>query len=93
VRSLKAFLLGTLAIGLVAYAAAAALAAAAQAGDRPLELGLGPLVIVSVVERQDARTTTFGVGIFVVALMGGLANLALASLIRRRAERQAHRVD
>ena len=92
-RPLRAFLLGALAIGLVAYAAAAALAVAAQAGDRSLDLALGHLAVVSVVERQDATTTTFGPGLLVVALVGGLANLALASFIRRRAERQADRVN
>ena len=92
-RSLRAFLLGTLAIGLVAYAAAAAIAVAAQAGDRALDLALGPIVVVSVVERADATTTTFGPGLLLLAVAGGLANLTLAALIRRRAERQAHRVD
>lgn len=92
-RSLRAFLLGALAIGLVAYAAAAAIAVAAQAGDRSLDLALGPVVVVSVVERADGTTTTFGPGLVLLAVAGGLANLMLAAFIRRRAERQAHRVD
>ena len=92
-RPLRAFLLGTLAIGLVAYAAAVAVAVAAQAGDRSLDLAIGPLVVVSVVESEDATTATFGPALLLVALVGGLANLVLAALIRRRAERQAHRVD
>ena len=92
-RALRAFLLGTLAIGVVAYAAAAALAVAAQAGDRSLDLALGPVVAVSVVEHAQTTTTTFGPGLVLLALAGGLANLVLASLIRRRAERQAHGVD
>ena len=92
-RSLKAFLLGTFAIGLVAYTAAAALAVAAQAGDRSVDLALGPVGIVSVVERAGATTTTLGPGLLLLAVVGGLANVAVAALIRRRAERQAHRVD
>ena len=92
-RSLKAFLLGALATGLVAYAAAAALAVAAQAGERSLDLSLGPVVVMSVTERADTTTTTFGPGLLLLAVAGGLVNLALAALIRRRAERQVHRVD
>lgn len=92
-RSLRAFLLGALAIGLVAYAAAAALAVAAQAGDRTLDLAFGPVVVVSVGEQADATTTTFGAGLLLLAVAGGIANVTLAAVIRRRAERQSHRVD
>jgi hypothetical protein len=92
-RSLKAFLLGTVALGLVVYTAAAALAVAAQAGDRSLDLALGPIGFVTVAEEAGATTTTFGPGLLVLTLAGGLANLALAALIRRRAERQVHGVD
>jgi len=92
-RALKAFLLGMLAIGVVAYTAAAALAVAAQAGDRPLDLTLGPVGVLTVADHGGVTTTTFGPGLFLIAVAGGLANLALAALIRRRAERQAHGVD
>jgi len=37
--------------------------------------------------------TTFGIGILVIALVGGFANVAAAELIRRRAGRRADRVD
>jgi hypothetical protein len=93
VRSLKAFLLGMLAIGVVAYTATAALAVAAQAGDRSLDLTLGPVGILAVADHAGVTTTTFGPGLFLIAVAGGVANLALAALIRRRAERQAHGVD
>ena len=53
-RALKAFLLGALAIGVVAYALAAAAAVAAQAGGRTLDVALGPLRIVSVVPEGPA---------------------------------------
>ena len=92
-RSLKAFLLGTLAIGVVAYTAAAALAVAAQAGDRSLDLALGPVAVLTVSDHAGVTTTTFGLGLLLIAVAGGLANLTLAALIRRRAERQAHGVD
>jgi hypothetical protein len=93
VRALRAFVLGAFAIGLVAYAAAAALAAAAQAGDRSLDLALGPVVVLSVMHRAGTTTTTFGPGLLLLAVAGGVLNLTLAAFIRRRAERQAHRVD
>ena len=47
-RALKAFLLGAFAVGVVAYALAAALAVTAQAGGRTLDVSLGPLVLVVV---------------------------------------------
>ncbi len=81
---IRAFLLGALAIGLVAYALAAAAAVTAQAGGRTLEIALGQLRMVSVVEEGSATVTTFGSGILVVALVGGLVNLAGAAAIRRR---------
>jgi len=37
--------------------------------------------------------TTFGSGILVLAMVGGLANVAAAQLIRRRIRRRADRVD
>ena len=84
-RGLKAFALGAIAVGLLAYAAAAALAVAAQAARRSLAVAVGPLVVVSVEREATAAVTTFGVGLIVIALIGGLANLGAAQLIRRRA--------
>ena len=92
-RSLKAFLLGTLAFGVVAYTAAAALAVAAQAGDHALDLAFGPIGVLAVEDRAGVTTTTFGPGLLLLALAGGCANVALAALIRRRAEREADGVD
>jgi hypothetical protein len=93
VRSLKAFLLGMLAIGVVAYTAAAALAVAAQAGGHPLDIAFGPIRVVTVEDQAGVTTTTFGPGLLLIALAGGVANLALAAFIRRRAEREADGVD
>ena len=92
-RALRAFLLGALAIGLLAYVAAAALAAAAQAGNRAFTLGLGPVELVSVVEHGSTTATTFGVGLLLLALAGGLANVALATLIARRPRRGGDPLD
>jgi hypothetical protein len=84
-RALRAFLLGALAAGAVAFAVAVAVAAAAQAGSASsLELSLGPLVLVAL-ERTDGGTaTTFGAGLPLVALAGGLVNAAGAILLGRR---------
>ena len=91
--ALKAFVLGSLAFALVGYAAAAALAVVAQAGGSAIEIGVGPLLLVSVTLEGVTRVTTFGPGIIVLALVGGLANVAAAQLIRRRTRRRADRVD
>ena len=91
--AVRAFVLGSLAFAIVGYAAAAALAVAVQAGGSTIHLALGPLPLVSVALEGAARVTTFGIGILVIALVGGFANVAAAELIRRRAGRRADRVD
>jgi hypothetical protein len=83
-RALKAFVLGAVATGILAYAIAAALAIAAQAGDRALDIALGPVVVVSVVVDGPSAVTTFGPGLLLIALAGGLLNLVAARLIARR---------
>jgi len=93
VWGLKAFVLGTVAIGVVAYAVAAALAVAAQVGGRALELALGPLGIVSVTHGGAGTITTFGPGLVGLAFAGGVANLALARLMRQRSDTPGDRVD
>lgn len=92
-RALKAFVLGAISVGILAYALVAALAVAAQAGGRTLDIALGPLTFVSVVDEGRATETTFGVGLVVLASVGGLANLAAAHLMRHRARRADDRVD
>jgi hypothetical protein len=91
--ALRAFALGTLALGIVGYAVAAAFAVAAQAGDTTIDVGIGPLLFVSVKLDEATTATTFGPGIFALALLGGVANLAAARLIRHRAGGGADRVD
>lgn len=92
-RALKAFLLGALAFGALAYALTSTLALTAQAGGRTLEVTLGPLLFVAVGEERNATVTTFGPGIVVLAFAGGLVNLAAARVIRHRAAGRADRVD
>jgi hypothetical protein len=93
VWALKAFLLGAVAVGIVAYAVVGALAVAAQAGGRALDLALGPLTLVSVAHEGTETVTTFGAGLVALALAGGSANLAAARLMRHRSRRSDDRVD
>ena len=92
-RALKAFLLGSLAFAVVGYAARGRTRRGSSGGGRTVDVAVGPLVVVSVALEGAARVTTFGPGILVVALAGGIANVAAAQLIRRRAGRRADRVD
>ena len=86
--ALKAFVLGSLALGVVGYAVAAALAVAAQAGGTTLDVAVGPLRFVSVTLGGDDHGDDVRPGHrSLLALAGGLANLAAAQLIRRRAGR------
>ena len=92
-RALKSFLLGTIAVGVVSYALVAALAVTAQAGGRTLEIALGPMAFVSVTHEAATTVTTFGPGLAVLALAGGLANLTAALLMRQRSSPPHDRVD
>ena len=87
-RGLRAFALGAIAAGVLAYAGAAALAVGAQAAGRSLIVGLGPLVVVSVERQASDAITTFGPGLLVVAVLGGCVNLVAARLLGRRAGRR-----
>jgi hypothetical protein len=92
-RALKPFLLGAVAAGILGYTLVAALAVAAEAGGRSLDIAFGPLALVSVTIEGKATTTTFGLGLVVLALAGGVANLAAAVVVRRRSNRGDDRVD
>jgi hypothetical protein len=92
-RVVKAFLLGAVAVGVVAYASVAALAVTAQAAGRALDISLGPLTLVSVTQGRTATVTTFGSGLVALALVGGFVNLAAAQLMRHRSRRSGDRVD
>lgn len=92
-RAVKAFLLGAVAVGVVGYAMVAALVVVSQAGGRTLDLSLGPLLLASVVREGQTTVTTFGPGLVAAAIVGGLANLGAAQLIRNRSQRSGDRVD
>jgi hypothetical protein len=51
------------------------------------------VTVVSVAEDGTAVVTTFGAGIALLALAGGVLNACAAAAVRRRAERMADRVD
>lgn len=80
----KAAVLGALATGLLAYACAVGLAVLAQAGERALGIHAGPLVLVAVERTPGGTATTFGSGLLVVALLGGIVNALLAVALARR---------
>ena len=87
--SVRAFLLGAAATGVVAYVFAAALALVAAAGGSTIRLGVGRIVLVSVASGAHSSTTVLGSGLLVVALAGGVLNLVTARVLRRRRDRQA----
>ena len=90
---LIAFLLGTVAVGLVAYGVATAVVMLALAeGWSSFRVAVGPLVLVDV--ERTARgddVSTFGPALAVVAVLGGAVNAAGAPLLRRRQERSGSR--
>ena len=91
-RALKPFALGAIASGVLGYAAAAAFAVAAQEGGHAFRIAIGPVVIVAVERDGGATATTFGPGLLLLALAGGLVNAGVALLIARRS-RRAVRID
>jgi hypothetical protein len=93
VRSLKAFLLGATAVGAIAYALLATLALGAQRGGRTFDLALGPLRLVAVAREGAVVITTFGPGLIVLAVVGGIANLVTATVLRHRSDGRLDRVD
>lgn len=83
-RTVRALALGTAAAGVLAYALAAAVAIVAQAGRDELNVHVGPLVLVAVERSSGVAATTFGTGLLVLALLGGVLNAILAALLGRR---------
>ncbi|MFN8221675.1 MAG: hypothetical protein U0R50_00340 [Gaiellales bacterium] len=81
----KALLMGTVASAIVGYvfAAAVALAVAAQGGE--LHLAFGPLVLLGVEHQEDGTAVALGPGLLVVAVAGGVVNGAAGLALRRRA--------
>lgn len=84
-RPLKAFGLGLVAFGVLAYAGAAIVAFLGVAGSvGALRVAAGPLLLVEVVRADGASETTFGPGLLALALAGGLANAVAAAVLDRR---------
>ncbi len=88
-RTLNTFLLGAAATGAVVYVFVVALALVVATSESTLHVGVGSLVLVSVIREADTTTTVFGSGLLVVALLGGIANLAAAHALRLRRDRRA----
>jgi len=80
-----AFVLGTLAVGVVASIGGLALGIAAQAGGwSSFRAGIGPLVLVSYERTAAASATSFGAGLPLLALAGGVLNAIGAGVLSRR---------
>lgn len=83
---LRAFVIGTVAVGLVAYVLAAGAAVAAASAGLTFRAAAGPLLLVAVEHDGADSVSTLGAGLTLVALTGGLAN-AVAALLLGRAGR------
>lgn len=79
------FLLGAAAVGFAAGAAVVAIVIVADAGGwESFRAALGPLLVVEFDRSATATATTFGPGIGVAALAGGVLNAVGAIFLRRR---------
>lgn len=87
-RYLKAFLLGTLAAGVLAGAAIALLSAVAASGAvSDLHLAAWGVVLVQVETAARVTETTIGPGLAVLATLGGVANVLVLAAFARRSRR------
>lgn len=86
-RAMKALALGAVACGVLAYAAAAAVAVVAQSGGYTVDARVGPVLLVAVQRAGTVTETTFGTGLLVVALLGGAVNALAAMVLARRLRR------
>jgi hypothetical protein len=77
--------LGLVAVGALAYVAAATVALAVAAAGREVVVGVGPLVLVAVdrLPNEDS-VTTLGPGLLVVAVVGGVVNGGVAAVLAHR---------
>ncbi len=92
-RTVRAAILGTVAAGVLAYTVATAAVIVVASSGSVLDLGLGPVAVLSVDQLPDdgGTVTTLGPGLIVVALVGGLANAVAAFVIARRERRRPGR--
>ena len=80
-----AFALGAAAVGVLAVVGVLLVAALAEASDRTqLHLALGPVALLDFERSDQGSSTTFGPGLVVLPLLGGLLNAAGAALLRNR---------
>lgn len=80
-----AFLLGAAAAGFAAGAAAVAVVIVADAGGwAGFRAALGPLLLVEFERTGSATAASFGPGLAVAAIAGGLLNALGAALLRHR---------
>jgi hypothetical protein len=83
---LIAFLLGVVAVGIAVSVAGLVLGIVAQSGGwASFRVALGPVVFLSFERHPHETSTTFGNGLFLLALAGGALNALGAALLRRRA--------
>ena len=79
------FLLGAAAVAAVVAAAALALGIVVDAnGWDDVRLSLGPVALVMFERAAAGTSTTFGLGLPLVAVLGGLANAGAAAVLRCR---------
>jgi hypothetical protein len=84
-RLVIAFALGAATVAVLAVVGALVLAALAEASERPeLRVALGPLVVLEFERTAHGSSTTFGPGLIVLPLLGGLLNAAGAAILRTR---------
>lgn len=82
---LIAFLLGSVAVGIVLLVTGFAVGIAAQAGDwGNFRIGVGRVVALEFRRSPDGSSTTFGSGILIAAAVGGALNAAAAAFLSRR---------
>lgn len=85
---LTAFLLGAAAFAVLAYGAAVAIALIADTGGwASTRVALGPVTLLAFERTAGVTSTTFGPGLPLAALLGGVVNAAAAAVLRRRARR------
>ena len=81
---LTAFAIGAAAFGVVAVVCGVAVGVAfGSLGRDKISVGLGPLVVLEFSRSARGTETTFGLGIVVVALAGGVVNAAAAASVLR----------
>jgi hypothetical protein len=84
-RLVIAFALGAAAVGVIAVVLALLAAMLAEASDRnELHVALGPIALLDFQRDAAGSSTTFGPGLIVLPLLGGLLNAAGAALLRNR---------